>query len=180
MAAPLRGVAAPDEQRGRAEGGDGAARRDVLPVGFGRSLAVPSRAGDACRFTFDELCGRRPGEAALGPADYLALARAASCVYLADVPVLSRASRNEARRFVTLVDALYEARVELCVAAAAPLDNLVAPLLAEEEGGGGGAAEGAEVEVGAARGVIAPRLQQAPPGRLRGGARQQPLPRRQL
>ena len=152
------GVAAPDEQRGRA-GGDGAARRDVLPVGFGRSLAVPSRAGDACRFTFDELCGRRPGEAALGPADYLALARAASCVYLADVPVLSRASRNEARRFVTLVDALYEARVELCVAAAAPLDGLVAPLLAEEEGGGG-VAEGAEVEVGRELGAsYAPRLQ---------------------
>ena len=71
----------------------------------------------------------------VGAADYLALARAVRTLYLTDVPVLSRTRRNEARRFVVLVDALYEARVRLVVAAAAPRDAIVAPLLDGAAGG---------------------------------------------
>ena len=56
--------------------------------------------------SFDELCGPRPGEAALGAADYLALAAVADALYLSGLPRLESRKRDEARRLVTLVDAL--------------------------------------------------------------------------
>jgi protein AFG1 len=65
---------------------------------------------------------------------------------LSDVPVMDVRQRNEARRFVVLIDALYEARVRLVLAAHAPLHELVAPLL--DASGRGAVAEAAEVEVG--------------------------------
>ena len=70
-------------------------------------------------------------------------------LYLSGVPVLTPAGRNEARRFVTLIDALYEARgVALHLSADAPLPELVQPLLDAAKGGGAAtAAEGAEVAV---------------------------------
>ena len=99
---------------------------------------------------------------ALGAADFLALSRHVQCVYLSRVPVLSVAQRNEARRLVVLIDALYEARVRLLVAAAAPLDELMAPLL-EGGGGGGVVAEAAEIEVGRELGQShAPRARPEP------------------
>ena len=68
------------------------------------------------RAQFHELCGT-----ALGPADYLALAEAVRVLLLDDIPTLGRSNFNEAKRFVTLIDALYEARVRLiCSAAAQP------------------------------------------------------------
>jgi protein AFG1 len=129
----------------------------ALAVEFGRTLAVDARAGGACHFSFDELCGRSPGSHALGPADYLALAKAASTLYLSGVPVLTTTMRNEARRFVTLIDALYEARVGLILAAAAPLEEIFAPLLRD---GARTRAEAAEVE--------APDEGVATPGRAMG------------
>ena len=101
----------------------------LLPVGFGRTLSVGAHAGDAGWFTFDELCAPSPGGRPLGASDYHALARAFKEVYLVGVPTLTKRERNEARRLVILVDALYEARCTLHVAAAEPLPNLVAPLL---------------------------------------------------
>ena len=56
---------------------------------------------------------------ALGPNDYLAIAEAFHTVFLEDVPKLSPARREEARRFVTLIDALYEAKTRTIVLAAA-------------------------------------------------------------
>jgi cell division protein ZapE len=57
----------------------------------------------------------------LGPADYLALAEAARVLILENIPQMGRSNFNEAKRFVTLIDALYEARVRLiCSAAAVP------------------------------------------------------------
>jgi cell division protein ZapE len=68
------------------------------------------------RARFHQLCGT-----ALGAADYLALADAVRILLLDDIPALSRSNFNEAKRFVTLIDALYEARVRLiCSAAAKP------------------------------------------------------------
>ncbi len=68
------------------------------------------------RFSFKELCSTN-----LGPADYLALADRLDTVILTDIPTLSPEQRNEAKRFVTLIDALYEHKVKLiCTAAAAP------------------------------------------------------------
>jgi len=83
---------------------------------LGRSVAVPEQARGVARFTFDELC-----VAALGPQDYLALADAFHAMILRNIPQLTSDKRNEAKRFVTLIDALYERHVKLvCSAAAAP------------------------------------------------------------
>lgn len=133
-------------QQVEASSSGGTLEAATLSVAFGRTLAVRARAGDACWFTFDELCGRRPGVDALGASDFLALAEHTRSLYLSGVPILSMSRRNDARRFVVLIDALYEARVRLVLAAEAPLERLVAPLL--EASAGDGLAEAAEVEVG--------------------------------
>jgi cell division protein ZapE len=85
----------------------------------GRELRLDDFASGVARASFHELCGRP-----LGPGDYLALARAVRVLVLTDVPVLDRAHGNEARRFVTLVDAIYEARVRLIVSAEAEPEAL--------------------------------------------------------
>jgi cell division protein ZapE len=82
----------------------------------GRIVTVPAFRNGVARATFYDLCGRM-----LGPADYLALADAVKVLVLEDIPRLSRSNFNEAKRFVILIDALYEAKVRLiCSAAAAP------------------------------------------------------------
>ena len=75
---------------------------------LGRKVHLPRAAGGLVRASFASLCG-----AALGPQDYLALADQAHTLFLEDIPALSARNRSEARRFVTLVDALYEGRVKL-------------------------------------------------------------------
>ncbi|QFT97815.1 AFG1-like ATPase [Roseovarius sp. THAF8] len=81
-----------------------------------REVEIPAFHNGVARATFYDLCGRP-----LGPADYLALAQAARVLVLENIPQLSRSNFNEAKRFVTLIDALYEAKVKLiCSAAAAP------------------------------------------------------------
>lgn len=81
-----------------------------------REVTIPAFHNGVARASFYDLCGRP-----LGPADYLALAEAVRVLVLENIPRLSRSNFNEARRFVTLVDALYEAGVRLvCSAAAEP------------------------------------------------------------
>ena len=89
-----------------------------LPV-QGRVLRVPRAARGVARFTFQELCVRP-----LGPADYLAIAETFHTVLIDGIPKLSPDQRNEARRFVTLIDALYEKRVKLVCSADAPPQEL--------------------------------------------------------
>ena len=84
----------------------------VLPVN-GRTVEVPRFANGVGRATFWELCAQP-----LGPADYLAIAAALRVLVLEDIPSLSSQNYNEAKRFVTLIDALYEARVRLIASAA--------------------------------------------------------------
>jgi cell division protein ZapE len=79
----------------------------------GRDLTLPRFANGVGRATFWDLCARP-----LGPADYLAIAQAVRVLILEDIPQLSAANYNEAKRFVTLIDALYEARVRLIASAA--------------------------------------------------------------
>jgi hypothetical protein len=81
----------------------------------GRSVTLPEYRNGVARASFADLC-ERP----LGPGDYLALAEAVDVLILSDIPVLTPAKSNEAKRFVTLIDALYEARVRLIASAAAP------------------------------------------------------------
>jgi cell division protein ZapE len=87
----------------------------VLKV-TGREVVVPTFRNGVARSGFHDLCGKP-----LGPGDYLALAEAVKVLMIDDIPTLSRSNFNEAKRFVTLIDALYEARVRLiCSAAAKP------------------------------------------------------------
>lgn len=95
----------------------GGAKGEALEIALlGRVLRLPLYASGVARAGFWDLCG-----APLGPADYLALAGAVRVLILEDIPQLSAANYNEAKRFVTLIDALYEGKVRLiCSAAAAP------------------------------------------------------------
>lgn len=86
---------------------------------LGRRLHVPEQARGVARFTFGDLC-----EANLGPADFLAIARTFHTVMIDGIPTLNPARRNEAKRFVTLVDTLYEAKVKLLATAEAPPETL--------------------------------------------------------
>ena len=79
----------------------------------GREVEIPAFANGVGRARFYDLCGNP-----LGPADYLAIADAVRVLVLEDIPRLSSENYNQARRFVTLVDALYEARVRLIASAA--------------------------------------------------------------
>jgi cell division protein ZapE len=89
-----------------------------LPV-LGRKLLVPRAAKEVAWFGFDELCAR-----ALGPADYLALCQAFHTFIVEAIPVMSRRLRNEARRFTTFIDTLYEAHGNLVASAEAPPEAL--------------------------------------------------------
>ncbi len=82
----------------------------------GRDLVIPQCRNGVARAGFHALCGKP-----LGAADYLTLAEAVRVLLLDDIPSLGRSNFNEAKRFVTLIDALYEAKVRLiCSAAASP------------------------------------------------------------
>ena len=79
----------------------------------GRRLDVPRQAGSVAWFDFDELCARP-----LGAADYLALATHYPVILIDRVPRLTTEQRDQARRFMTLIDELYEHRVTAVIAAA--------------------------------------------------------------
>ncbi|APG45571.1 cell division protein ZapE [Phaeobacter porticola] len=82
----------------------------------GREITLPAFRNGVARAGFYDLCGKM-----LGPGDYLAIAEVVKVLVLEDIPRLSRNNFNEAKRFVTLIDALYEAGVRLiCSAAAEP------------------------------------------------------------
>jgi len=86
---------------------------------LGREVRIDRTVGGVARATFADLCGR-----ALGPQDWLALAGRFHTLFLDAVPLLDEARHMEARRFVTLIDALYEAGARLVVRADAEPDTL--------------------------------------------------------
>jgi cell division protein ZapE len=92
---------------------------ELMPMSIelqGRRLYVPRSYGGIAAFHFSDLC-----EKPLGPADYLAIARRFHTVFISNIPQLGPEKRNEAKRFVTLIDTLYDHRVKLiCTAAAQP------------------------------------------------------------
>ncbi len=85
-----------------------------LPVGGGRVLHVPKSLKGVGVFSFRKLCAE-----ARGAPDYLAIAHAFHTIILVGIPKMGPENRNEAARFVTLIDALYEHRVKLFATAAA-------------------------------------------------------------
>ena len=92
---------------------------EELDVGGGRTLHVPKSLKGVAVFSFKRLCGE-----ARGAADYLAIARRFHTAIIVGIPVMTREMRNEAARFVTLIDALYEHRVKLLAAADAEPEGL--------------------------------------------------------
>lgn len=89
---------------------------------YARPLRFETTHHGILKSSFDALCATY-----LGPADYVSLCSTFHTLILTDVPVLTLAHKNEARRFITLLDALYEARCRLLIEAAAPPDKLFFP-----------------------------------------------------
>ena len=86
---------------------------------MGRSLVVPIAAEGVARFDFSALCGE-----ALGAGDYLALATHFHCLVLDGIPRLSPDNFDVARRFIVLIDTLYDHRVKLVASAETMPDQL--------------------------------------------------------
>ncbi|KAI4167927.1 MAG: hypothetical protein LQ343_006797 [Gyalolechia ehrenbergii] len=89
---------------------------------YGRKLHVPRQFSGVSYWTFDDLC-----VASLGPADYITLASNFHTFILVNVPILTLIHKNEARRLITLLDALYEARCRLLLCGAAGPDDIFFP-----------------------------------------------------
>ena len=90
-----------------------------LDLGGGRLLHVPKSLKGVAVFSFKRLCGE-----ARGAPDYLAVAQTYHTVILVGIPQMGSENRNEAARFVTLIDALYENKVKLFATAAAEPEQL--------------------------------------------------------
>ncbi|KAG7446967.1 uncharacterized protein BT62DRAFT_95193 [Guyanagaster necrorhizus] len=89
---------------------------------FGRQFHVPrvSAQGVTCMFSFQQLC-----EESLGPANYLTLSSTFRTIIITDIPIIRLPSgKNQARRFISLVDALYEARCRVVYMEDVQLDDL--------------------------------------------------------
>src|SRR5690606_634686 len=86
---------------------------------LGRTITVPSAAMGAARFSFAELC-----EKPLGARDYLRLAHAYETLMIDGVPQFSRRNSDAAKRFILLVDTLYDRGIKLAASLAVPLDEL--------------------------------------------------------
>ncbi len=91
-------------------GGEMSRRLDIKVQG--RTLRIDKHYSGVAWLTFDELCAR-----ALGAEDYLELAKLCHTLLLQNIPRMSAEDRNEAKRFVTLIDALYEHKVKLLCSA---------------------------------------------------------------
>ena len=94
----------------------------------GRAIPVPVYAPrhKAARFSFADLCARP-----LGSADYQVMAQHLATIFIDAVPVLTLSTRNELRRFITLIDTLYDHRVKVVASAAAAPAALFIPVFVE-------------------------------------------------
>ncbi|KAK4191109.1 lactation elevated protein 1 [Podospora australis] len=90
-------------------------------VVYGRKVAIPKQRAGVTYWDFDELVS------SLGPADYISLASNYHTFIIDNVPVLTMSLKNEARRFITLLDALYESRCKLMIRAEVGPDDLFFP-----------------------------------------------------
>ncbi len=116
---PLDETAANEMDRIFDELTEGSIVSSTILTTHGRELEVSACARGVARFTFEELCSRP-----LGASDYLTLTEHFHSILLSDVPELSAARRNEAKRFGTLVDILYEAGSNLVISAEVEADKL--------------------------------------------------------
>jgi cell division protein ZapE len=93
--------------------------RPVTLTVKGHPVEVPQAAGGVARFSFEDLCSKP-----LGAADYLAVAEEFHTVILENIPRMTVEQRNEAKRFIMLIDAFYDARVKLLASAQAEAPEL--------------------------------------------------------
>lgn len=108
--------------------GDKKGSEDQLKV-YGRDVLVPWHAEGIVIFDFDYIC-----RGLFGPADYISLASKYHTFVIDNVPVFKVSMKSEARRFITLLDALYESKCQLLLKVDAPLEGLFFPD-SEDEGG---------------------------------------------
>jgi cell division protein ZapE len=112
-----RADAAMDEAWGLAT-----AREDVAPLRLfvrGHNFDIPLASPDSARFSFDDLCAKP-----LGAADYLELAKRYGTIFIDHVPTLDFSRRNEAKRFIILIDVLYDTGTRLFLSAASGPDEI--------------------------------------------------------
>ncbi len=89
--------------------------RETLTI-KGRQLTIPQAARGAARFSFNAICAQP-----LAAGDYLAIASRYHSIFIDDIPQMSREMRNEAKRFIILIDTLYDHHINLvCTAATSP------------------------------------------------------------
>eukprot|EP00891_Asterochloris_glomerata_P005639 jgi/Astpho2/5639/e_gw1.00079.215.1_t len=90
-------------------------------------MQIPRSKGGVAFFTFEDLCkGMR------GASDYIAVSQAFHTVFIAGIPAMSMQLRDQARRFITLVDELYNSQCQLICSADCPPDSLFAGSLGEQ------------------------------------------------
>ncbi|KAK4274426.1 hypothetical protein QN277_017646 [Acacia crassicarpa] len=92
---------------------------NTISVMFGRTLVVHESRDGIARFSFEYLCGRP-----LGAADYIAVAENYHTVFIYDIPVMSMRISDKARRFITLIDELYNHHCRFCCLAASSIEEL--------------------------------------------------------
>ena len=85
----------------------------------GIKIVADKICGDVAKFQFDELCAK-----ALGAKEYLYIASTFQTIIISNIPKLKAEDRNEAKRFVTLIDAIYEAKANLICSSAVPRDKI--------------------------------------------------------
>lgn len=93
----------------------GSGRLDVL----GRTILIPQAKGHVARFNFADLCAKP-----LGPRDFLTIAENFHTILIDAIPIMRAEQADEARRFISLIDALYDQRVKLIASAAAEPEKL--------------------------------------------------------
>ncbi|MFZ0373995.1 MAG: cell division protein ZapE [Xanthobacteraceae bacterium] len=106
-----------DEAWRRLTGGNGGAAHELAL--HGRTIHVPHAFMGVARFSFHELC-----ELPLAAADYLRIAHEYHTIVLGHVPVMTYDNRNAAKRFIILIDTLYDHNVKLIASADAEPDAL--------------------------------------------------------
>ena len=95
---------------------------------YGRKVSIPLSAGHIARFSFRELCSQP-----LGSADYIKICNSFQTIFIDNIPKLNMNTRNEARRFLTFIDAAYESRVQLYCSADTSCNELF-HMLPREDG----------------------------------------------
>ncbi|KAK5086276.1 hypothetical protein LTR70_007350 [Exophiala xenobiotica] len=110
---------------------------------YARHLVLPMASPETgtVLLPFSQLC-----QANLGPADYISICSAFHTVVVTQIPTLTLSMKNEARRFITFLDACYEARCRLVIEAAAPPDRLFFPETRARRGASNMLNEGDSIE----------------------------------